>query len=284
LTQTPKGSILAVSISHALVDGFSYFHFLSSGARICRGEQIITPSLEREVLRSGLSHDAREISSKEVFDRCGLFYGPGRRSVPTGRGKHERFFISDETIGSFLQETRHEHGSSLTDNDVITAHLWKNYAPLWNRDTGTLDSYITCPVDFRRILGGFPKNYFGCALCFAVASIAANRLADASVGELALLVKNAVSRIRSEYIATSLSTLEDLRRQNGLAALERVHLRHIHHGMIVTNLTRMPIRDLEFGFGAPADFSVYSEVLGSAAILPADGGVEVLVVHPLDGN
>lgn len=28
LTQTPKRSVLAVSISHALVNGFSYFHFL----------------------------------------------------------------------------------------------------------------------------------------------------------------------------------------------------------------------------------------------------------------
>ena len=30
LTETPKGSVLGVSISHALVDGFSYFHFLAS--------------------------------------------------------------------------------------------------------------------------------------------------------------------------------------------------------------------------------------------------------------
>jgi len=31
LNQTPNGSVLAVSVSHALVDGFSYFHFSPVG-------------------------------------------------------------------------------------------------------------------------------------------------------------------------------------------------------------------------------------------------------------
>ncbi len=37
LTQTPNGSVLGVSISHALADGFSFFNFLVSWASICRG-------------------------------------------------------------------------------------------------------------------------------------------------------------------------------------------------------------------------------------------------------
>jgi hypothetical protein len=74
--------------------------------------------------------------------------------------------------------------------------------------------------------------------------------------------------------------LDGLRRQKGLAALEHVHLRHPRHGLIVTNLTRMPIKDIDFGFGAPVDFSTYVEVRGSAAILPAEGGSEVIVVRP----
>jgi shikimate O-hydroxycinnamoyltransferase len=34
LTHTPAGSVLGVSISHAVADGFSYFHFLASWSRI----------------------------------------------------------------------------------------------------------------------------------------------------------------------------------------------------------------------------------------------------------
>jgi hypothetical protein len=49
---------------------------------------------------------------------------------------------------------------------------------------------------------------------------------------------------------------------------------------IVTNLTRMPIRELDFGAGAPADFSFHSDVSGSAALLPANTGIEVVALHP----
>lgn len=62
--------------------------------------------------------------------------------------------------------------------------------------------------------------------------------------------------------------------------MEEIHLRHPDHGIIVTNLTRLPLRDIDFGFGAPVGFLAYAEVWRSAAILPANKGVEVLVVHP----
>ncbi len=48
LTRTADGSVLAVSISHALVDGFSFFHFLSTWARQCRGDRFLPPQLSRE--------------------------------------------------------------------------------------------------------------------------------------------------------------------------------------------------------------------------------------------
>ena len=53
--------------------------------------------------------------------------------------------------------------------------------------------------------------------------------------------------------------------------------RHPHHGMIVTNLTRLPFPDLDFSQGAPVNFSTYAEITGSAAIFPAENGVDILV-------
>jgi len=281
LSQTPKGSVLAVSMSHALVDGFSYFHFLSSWARTCRGARILAPSMDREALCSTPRPGAEEISAKEVRDRCGLFYEGDRSGAPAGPGDCERFFISDEAIRSHMGSIEYSRGSSLSDNDVITAFLWKKYLTTWISADANPDTYVTCPVDFRRIMPGFPRSYFGCALCFATASIDLNGLANASIRELAVRVRAAVNRVRGPYISASMDTLDGLRRQKGLAALEHLHLRHPFHGMIVTNLMRMPMRDIDFGFGAPSDFSAYVEIRGSAAILPAEGGVEVMVVRPI---
>lgn len=281
LTQTPGGSVLAVSISHALVDGFSYFHFFSAWARTCKGEPIIKPSLQRDVLLSNLNKSEKIITSNDIYTDCGLFYGGKRSKLQDGPVQEERFFVSKDTIKSILEDTKNEPGISLTENDIITALLWQKYIPMWSKENKNQNTYVTCPFDIRRALNGLPRNYFGCALNFVTASIDFNGLLEASVGELAILVRNSVRKVKNDYILRWLGTLESLRKQKGLDAMEKIHLRHPHHGIIVTNLTRLPIRYLDFGNGAPIDFLSYVDVLGGAAILPAEKGVDIYVAHPL---
>lgn len=280
LTQTPGGSVLAVSVSHALADGFSYFHFFSAWARICRGEAIIKPSLERDVLLANGNKSEKIITANDIYTNCGLFYGSERRKLQSGPVHEDRFFISKDTIRSILEEKKNEPGISLTENDIITALLWQKYIPIWSKENNNQKTYVTCPFDIRRVLSGLPRNYFGCALSFGTAAINYNDLLEASVGDLAILVRNSIKRVKNDYILRSLETLETLRKQKGLDAMEEIHLRHPHHGIIVTNLTRLPIRDLNFGSGAPLDFLSYVDVLAGAAVLPAENGVDIYVAHP----
>ena len=284
LTQTPKGSVFAVSISHALVDGFSYFHFLSSWARICRSDNFLPPYLQRNILSTTVNRSSKTVKANDIYSDCGLFYDDKRSSLQSGASHHKPVFISDETIKSHLTNAKQQHNISFSENDVITAILWKKYIPMWFKEKDNPMTYMTCPFDFRRVFTNFPKNYFGCALCFATSAIDYENLLEASPGDLAVLIRNSVSKIKDEAILNSLNTLENFRKQNGFAALENIHLRHPRHGMIVTNLTRLPIRDLDFGFGEPVDFSTFVEVMSSAAILPAQNGVEILVAHPYIGN
>jgi NRPS condensation-like uncharacterized protein len=280
LTQTPGGSILAVSVSHALVDGFSYYHFFSGWARICRGESIIKPSLVRNVLLPGFNKNEKIITSNDIYTDCGLFHEGKRRKSQNGPVDVERFLISKDTIRSVLEDTKNEPGISLTENDIITALLWQKYIPMWSKENKNQKTYVTCPFDLRRALKGLTRTYFGCALSFATASINLNGLLEASIRDLAILVRDSVRKVKNDYILKSLGTLESFRKQKGAEAMVEIHLRHPHHGIIVTNLTRLPIGSLDFGPGAPTGFLSYVDVLGGAAILPAEKGVEILVAHP----
>lgn len=280
LTQTSNGSVLGVSISHALVDGFSYFYFLVSWANICRGETFFKPFLDRDVVLSHLKSKAEIIDSDKLYSDCGLFFREESREPLTGFPDIERFTIADETMDSHIKKGKHEFGVSLTKNDVITALLWKKYIPAWNPDLGNSMTYLTCPYDYRRVLPGFPPHFFGCALCFTAASTKQRNLENSSIEELGVLIRQSVNKIKGEFVINSLSTLENFRLQNGLTAMEKVHLRHPDQGLIVTNLTRMPLKDIDFGSGPPAQFLAYVEVHSSAAILPAAEGVEILVVKP----
>ena len=280
LTQTPSGSVLAVSMSHALVDGFSFFHFLSSWARMCRGERFLPPHLERAVLTSIPARQDEEVSAKQIYEDCGMFLGDKREGTSGAAVREERLIIPEETIRSEMSAVRSGRNTSVTENDVICAILWKKYVPLWGAGEGSAQTFLTSPFDFRRALAGFPKTYFGCALTFATAGLRHDELDRITVGELALLVKNAVGQMKGEFVAGSMSALENLRKQKGLGAMECLHLRDPRRGMIVTNLTRMPIRDIDFGAGAPTDFLTYVDVLRSAAVLPGVNGVDVLIAHP----
>jgi hypothetical protein len=125
LTQTPGGSVLAVSVSHALVDGFSYFHFFSAWARICKDESIIKPSLVRDVLLSGFNKSEKKITPDDIYTNCGLFHGNTRRKLQNEPAHIERFFISKDTIRSILEDSKNEDEIPVTENDVITALLWQ---------------------------------------------------------------------------------------------------------------------------------------------------------------
>jgi hypothetical protein len=268
---------LAASISHAVVDGFSYFHFLSSWARICRGERFLPPSFDRTFFEQ-LS---APVETVDLLASCGLFAGERRTETPVQARRAVRFTLSAEEMKAIVDDARRSAGVSLTENDIFVAFLWKRSVSVKNGG----DGYVTCPVDFRRLLPGFPRAYFGCALAFATASSTAEELANAPVGRLAVLVRDAVASVKAGRIQDSLRALKRYRNEHGAEGMERVHLRHPDRGLIVTNLTRMPIHDVDFGSGPPSGYVPYVDITGGAAIVPAaDGGLSIISTDGLPSS
>ncbi len=281
LTQTPHGSVLGLSISHALVDGFSLFHFLTSWSRVFQGQRILNPSCERELLTHEMSAPQAPVTPDDVFERCGLFWAGKRHPVSRERLREERLFFSKQALNDLLSEAKQDCQVALFHNDVLTAYLWRRCITQWERGDGNPITYVSCPVDFRRILRAVPRTYFGNALCFATASADYGRLEGASLGTLALLIREAVSQVRQDYVTGSLQTLERLRRQRGLAVMEEIHVVPPQHGMLVTNISRLPMQDLDFGGGIPTGFRALSSTQRAAVIMPAEDGVEIRVYHPV---
>jgi shikimate O-hydroxycinnamoyltransferase len=277
LTQTPQGSVLGVSISHALVDGFSYFHFLSSWSRIHREQRILAPVHQRELLTPETSVPTELVTPDEVLTQSGFFWVGKRHPVARDQLSEERLLLSKEAINELLAEARQDCEVSLFPNDVLTAHLWKSCITRWDGGSGNPSTFVSCPVDFRRILRAVPRTYFGCAICGTTVSLDYDSLVSASLGELALLVRQAVARVKQEYVSGALETLEHLRQQRGLTAMEEIHVRHPQHGMVVTNISRLPIQSLDFGAGIPIAFQALPSTDRGVAILPAEDGVDIRI-------
>jgi hypothetical protein len=113
-----------------------------------------------------------------------------------------------------------------------------------------------------------------------VAAAPREDLPGAPLGELALRVRRAVDGVDEARALGSLDLLERLRRQEGDGVFERVHVVHPRCGLLVTNLSRLPAREVEFDAGPPVAFDILTPAERCAVVLPAADGLDVRVCLP----
>jgi shikimate O-hydroxycinnamoyltransferase len=283
LTHTSAGSVLGVSISHAVADGFSYFHFLASWSRIHQGQPILEPAHQRELLIPGVTEKESPITPDEVFTRSGLFWAGKRSTAPWEQLRWDRLEFTREELNSLVAEAQSDCDLRLTHNDALVAHLWRTYVPRWSESSHTL-AHASIPFDFRRVLQNFPRTYCGCAVALAVADIDLASLTDTSLGQLAGKIRRAVDGITPTRIHDALGVLDEVRRQEGLPVLEELHVVPPRNGLLVTNLSRLPVRELVFDGESPSAFHILTPTRRGAVVLPAVDGVEVQVFPPVEGE
>lgn len=282
LTRTPTGSVLGVGLSHAVVDGFSYFHFLSAWSRVFHGKDVVPPFLDRGALEPGGTGtvDPSSAGRVELLGTTGLFFGERRPAIARERLRWTRRLFPKTELSALLAEAQRVCPVRLSYNDVVTAWLWRTYVPTWAA-AGEETSFLSCPVDLRRLLPGFPPTYFGCAVALAHASVERERLATAARAEIARTVRDAVAAVDEAKARQSLEAIDGLRRREGLAALERLHVVHPRAGLLVTNLSRLPVREIVFDAGPPVAFDILAPVERCAVVLPAEDGLDVRICLPL---
>ena len=281
LTQTPKGSVLGVSISHSVADGFSYFYFLTGWARIFHGKSIVPPSHERTLLNYGYGK-VGDNPGKELLENCGLFLNKKRTEINRDKLQWETLNFSEAELKSLLEETQKECEARLSFNDVVVATLWKRYMKQWRKNDQDEMTYMSCPFDYRRLLPDFPKTYFGNAVALATMPLSYEKLMAASLSELAIMVRKGIGSVSAQYIREGLSTLRGITKKEGVQINEKIHVAHPTQGLLVTNLSRLPVRDIEFNAGPPVKFEILTPANRGAVILPGHDGIEVRVCCPFD--
>ena len=282
LTHTPKGTVLGVSISHSIVDGFSYFHFLSSWARIFQGKQFLPPTHQRDLLVSDNLSLKDPITGKEVLQKSGLFLDKKRETIAKEDLIWDSRIFKNEELKELLTKAQSECEIRLSYNDIVTAKLAQEYLEKWHQSGKNNTCYISCPVDFRRIKTGFPKTYFGNAVALTSTSISFEKLMQISLADLAVKIRMNVGKVNDEYIGNSIDTLTGLRIQDTSKIFENVHVMDPHTGLLVTNLSRLPVPDIEFNAGPPVKYDILTQSVRGAVILPHPEGLEARVCCPED--
>jgi shikimate O-hydroxycinnamoyltransferase len=280
LTQTPTGSVLGVSMSHAVADGFSYFYLLSSWARLFHGRQILPPSHERALLDKN-EVVKKNISESDVLDSTGLFLANRRKAFSRDELVWDVVKLDKEMLTSMLEESQRKVDARLSVNDVVTAMLAKKYISKWNK-SGQADAYISCPVDFRRLIAEFPTNYFGNAVSLATAKLKFEYLMEMPVSELALMIRSKIASVNKAYIDGGMEMLTYLTAEKGVGINEHIHVAHPQSGLLVTNLSRLPIPEVEFNAGPPDAYEILTPAQRGAVVLPDKDGIQIRICNPID--
>jgi shikimate O-hydroxycinnamoyltransferase len=273
LTQTSAGSVLGVSMSHALADGASIFHFLTSWARIAKGETIFAP------VRVAIPHMppvTDDPTPAQIWSDSGFYSGGPRKTITSEALTEELLYVTHDQLKAMLASAQQESGVRLSTNDVVTAHLWQKFGPAWCDEAGEREASVTCAVDMRSVID-IPRTHFGSAVGFAVAKMEVDRLRAAPLGEVAARVRQAIKAVDAPRLLAANGTLQRLRDKDGIRGVQSLQLRHPRTGMNVANMTRAPISELDFGGGAPSSFLADAQQDHAAAFYAHPDGLELHV-------
>ncbi|KAL5149489.1 Villin-4 [Glycine soja] len=191
LTRFKCGGVsIAITFSHAVVDGPSALHFMCEWARLASGEPMQTvPFHDRKVLRAGEppSVPTTECHAHTEFDEPPLLLG----QIESTEGRKKKTAMA------------------------ITGHIYMEKCIKARGHKEDQPTALTVIVDSRgRMEPPLPKGYFGNATLDTVATSLAGDLVSKSLGYASSRIREAVERITYEYVRWGIEFLknqEDLR-------------------------------------------------------------------------
>jgi hypothetical protein len=265
---------LAVAISHAIVDGYSFFYFLCSWASAFKRTAYLPPSHDRQVLIPELK--SQLLSRTDFLNKVGLFWNKKRPGLSEQKLTWKQWEYSRSELSELKRKAMAESHQPFTDNDVLVGRL-----SLELGSSTSSEMYVSCPVDFRRLHPKLTKNYFGNAVRCCVFALKFGSSA-VSIVDVAQRTRMGVNAVDLPSIESSLEGLEQLRQANGVGIYEELHVVHPHNGLLVTNLSRAPLEQIDFGTGPTTAIRSATPAPRVAMVVAVKDGLGILYNSPVE--
>jgi shikimate O-hydroxycinnamoyltransferase len=283
LTRFRDGSVLGVSLSHALADMHGYCLFMQHWAAQHRGEVAVEPVHDRSLVEAHTGSGDRD-GVDAHFARLSRA-GRVRTLARFAGGYLDSASITLRIAGSSLAALKAEAlagaapGAHLSTHDALSAHLWRRFGGQ-RRLSPTATSTLTRIVNLRRIAAAaLPDAYFGNATLAVPASLPHGDVLTGSPAQRALAVRASTGRLDRPRLAAVTAFLDDHRRRGDLGAVfPRMGV--FDNDFWINDWSRFPVYDLDFGAGRPVWFDLPRVPLPwFAVIAPAPSAAEGVDVH-----
>ncbi len=272
----PEHTYLAVSFAHCVADGYSFFYFLAAWSAAFHQQTIPTADHDREVLIP--SARAGKITPKSVWDTTHMVWGEkARLPIRSLKLAWQVLPYPRSRLAELKAEGKTTATQTLTDNDFLVADLSRAILK-----EGEGPRFVGCIFDFRRIHPKLSKFYFGNAIRAAAFETTAAELRSRSLGELAMKTRQAVSSVTAEAVQRSLLELETLREQEGVQVFQKMTVADTDCGLLVTNLSRVPLEAIDFGTGKSFAIRSATPTPRTAIVLASSEGLAVVYNYPVE--
>lgn len=265
---------IGFSFSHMLGDGFSFMTLMQSISRIFNNLQVTEKSCnDRTLLYENNSERKITGSLERLFASTG--YITPRPMQPLN-SKLEKIIFKFEELKKLKEEVNIFTDQKISSNSFIMASLLKRYhlnIPL--TESGEL--IVRCPVDYRRNYSKIPSNYFGNAVRDAITSFKADNFNKFDLIKIAEKIQQSINNVDEISIYKSLQNLDDLRQEHSISIFNELGC----PGLLVSNLSRFPFDEIDFGLGSPYAIHHASQIPRLAIIMPHPEGFEVRFKVPL---
>ncbi|KAJ1700383.1 hypothetical protein LUZ63_000162 [Rhynchospora breviuscula] len=263
------GVVVGFAFNHVFGDGRCSFHFIRTWASITRGDlsSIVPPSFDQMPVRARSPPIVK-------FDHPEYMAEHAIKSTLTG-STTTKFFISKEQVHSL--KTRCSNGCVPPTSSfcAVVSLVWKCYCDAQGLDPDTTAN-LMFTVDIRdRLKPPLPKHHFSNAVVRRSVQSKVSEITSNPLSVVAERVKLAIDSVNDEYVRSLIDYLEIVK--NKVFATKHVPESHLR----VVSISRMPVYDADFGFGAP-DLVSRWKVTGNRVVYISDkpgvnGGIEVVV-------
>lgn len=264
LIQYHNGTILIVRMNHLAGDGYSFFYFLSVLAAITRSGKI---PFQKQMIRLFYGpHHARTIVRE--FPPAPV---PG---VPLPRSdvNHVEYIqLNKSRISDTIVRHQIPGKRNISANDYLSALVLQKtieFSPSQFSDKILLN----IPVDVRRSFKEYGAKFIGNALFLHTMEFKIAAVMNAKPEELARQIRDSIPVINKERYNIYLDELDQIIIQN---LTEQLVPYNPDTGCLVTNLSRMPVTRLNFGWGPP-DLIFTLTVAKNSAVILAENNFHVL--------
>lgn len=255
-THFKNGTILVPKMQHLAGDGYSYFYFLSALAAQSQHAFFLSkPSLMPIFFRP--QHHRTILKD---FSFHGIELKPLQAEENFRIGFDE---IPRQDVHSIIREVSDSIGYRISTNDVLTAMSVKKLTGV-QKEFGKDNIELTVPIDVRRRIKEYGRRFFGNGIMLHSMDFRTKEIENLPLKEIAIQIRKSMPTVSKQFFLDYLARLEELIAQRNT---ERLRPFDPLSGLLVTNISRLPVHKLNFGTGPPALAFPLTVEKNAAAIL-----------------